>query len=56
MIRLKDYRIKMKPDELQMFLYFRRRGGVSSEVPYGKGSYDRKREKKALMEARKKYM
>ena len=44
---LKAYRQKMNPEELQMYLHFRKRGGA---VPAkkGKGAYDRKDFKMAL--------
>ena len=38
---LKAYRQKMSAEELQMYLYFRQRGGKVA-AKKGKGSYDRK--------------
>ena len=44
---LKAYRQKMSAEDLQMYLYFRQRGGkVTSKK--GKGSYDRKSFKKGV--------
>lgn len=39
------YAIKKKPDELQMYFYFKKRGG-KSKLKKGKGSYDRNKQKK----------
>ena len=35
------YAVKMKSEELQMFLHFKKRGGKSA-MKKGKGSYNRK--------------
>ena len=43
------YAIKMKPEELQMYLYFRKRGGKSA-MKKGKGSYNRQEGKKMVKE------
>ena len=43
------YAIKMKPEELQMYLYFRKRGGKSA-MKKGKGSYNRQEQKKMVKE------
>lgn len=39
---LAPYRQKMTAEELQMYLYFRKRGGAPA-VKKGKGSYNRKK-------------
>ena len=44
---LKPYRQKMSAEELQMYLYFRKRGGKVA-TKKGKGSYDRKDFKKGV--------
>lgn len=44
---LKPYRQKMSADELQMYLYFRQRGG-KVVAKKGKGSYNRKNLKKEV--------
>lgn len=36
------YAIKMNPDQLQLYFYFKKRGGAVA-VKKGKGSYDRKK-------------
>lgn len=43
------YAIKMKPEELQMYLHFRKRGGKSA-MKKGKGSYSRQEQKKKVRE------
>lgn len=42
---LQAYKQKMSPDELQQYLHFRKRGGVSKSKK-GKGSYNRRDFKK----------
>lgn len=44
---LKPYRQKMANEELQMYLYFRKRGGAVA-TKKGKGSYNRKDFKKGV--------
>ena len=44
---LKPYRQKMTAEELQMYLYFRKRGGIPA-AKKGKGSYNRKKIKKEV--------
>lgn len=36
------YAIKMNPEQLQLYFYFKKRGGAVA-VKKGKGSYDRKK-------------
>ena len=45
MDKIPIYAIKMTPEQLQMYLYFRKRGGKST-LKKGKGSYNRQKQKK----------
>ena len=48
----REYRQKMNPEELAMFLHFKKRGAVVPSKK-GKGSYDRKKLKRELCNAQK---
>ena len=43
------YAIKMKPEDLQMYLYFKKRGSKTA-LKKGKGSYNRQEQKKMIEE------